>query len=413
MSFNTYFAHTVNRTSGELATMRNTLVPGLMFSLRTSQSYALGNESRKEVPRFNVTEDMMSTYRGLLSKAGPSAHDVPKEDLAELWDFLDQAVREQYLGLIMTPDPDDSVVMISDDDDASSSLSSAPEDNPNGGETVKLEDEIDQGDASGTTTYVRKHETISKHADETRMATFPITLPSNGAEFDESEILPTERAGVTEGAATYVIPNPADHKVPRHTDKRWIQDKTRILTWTRGEEIWTARIFYRIFRVDTDRYCGNYLADYKTGIDPNEADWKNKYNKALTQVLSRHQTDHQKRSRVPWSQAERHALYCSINRWCEENGVDAFIPEDISTLGRQMTTELNTAFHGENRDSSRSVDAVRSQIQHAVNGTSVSNPLITQMAKRAAVLRERISNGVDISNHERYSTHAIDVPDVP
>jgi hypothetical protein len=299
-NFNKHFGGTVKHTPQELVTLRNMVVPGLLWTLKASQNTAITKSRRVEVPSFKISSDIVTEYCSLLNQGVSSGFEVPSEDSSDIWKFLLGVVREQYPALVSGGTAKQDVIVpetITIDDDASlSSMTSVPDDAFSTDEDK--EEDVVAADESHGPQYQRSGETLHTATDGTVTARFKIDL-SNGTGFDYIDILPAQRTSVAESEASYVLPIPSIYKIPRHTNFSWVQDNSNLNTWRRGHESWEPRFLFRSFRVDTDRYYGsNLVGTYKGLINPNDRGWSERYSRGLDQIMRRHQTGHDKKSIV-------------------------------------------------------------------------------------------------------------------
>lgn len=407
-SFHQYFTNSTTRSTEELVDLRDTLIPGLMYALRSRQQTAFAHDDLQEIPRVKITEKMMDTCREIVSRIESFASQVPIETSVELWRFLDEVVRQEYPSLASsgaaTSEDEGSMISISDYD--TDNISSEGDVSADCGS--KREEETSKGKAPSTKTYTREGETFEKNTDGTITATYKFELTYHGVTHENHCILPKQRTGTAESRDTYLLPDPAAHKVPRRTDKPWRKSKDDVLTWKRGKDTWTAEFFFRSFRVDTNRYCSSNLSGlHKVRIDPNDPDWRQRYNRFLIQNISRGQSHQQTMRKTRWSQAEKNVLYLSINRWCKKNGLHKFPPDDLQPLTKEATAAINGECHGRDEASHRSFDATRKQIEHAIAGTTKSNPYIQKLIKQAEDIREKMAEGNVVEHDQMYPDDAI------
>ncbi|KAJ4318986.1 hypothetical protein N0V94_004123 [Neodidymelliopsis sp. IMI 364377] len=412
-NFKGYFGGTVKHTPQELLTMRNVVIPGLMWTLKSSQNIATTKNRRVEIPSFQIISVIMTGYRSLLNQETTSGFEVPSEDSSDFWKFLLNVVREQYPVLVSGGTVKQHVVIpetITIDDDASlSSMTSVPDD------AFLIDEEEEEyivaADESHGSQHQRPGETLHASTDGTVTARFRIDL-FNGTGFNYVDILPAQRTSVAESGASYILPSPLIHKIPRHTDLLWIQDNSNPNVWRRGHESWERRFLFRSFQVDTDRYYGsNLVGTYKDYINPNDRGWSKRYNRGLDQIMRRHQTGYEKKLIVRWTQYERHALYRSINTWCKTNGVHKF-PGNRTDLHKQALKDINLECHSDNNGLLRELESVRTQITNSVNGRIKGSSLMNDLAKRAEQMRKDVYYGKSIHRADVYPDRAIEVPNL-
>jgi hypothetical protein len=118
-----------------------------------------------------------------------------------------------------------------------------------------------------------------------------------------------------------------------------------------------------------------------------------------------------KRDKKNWLTTERHALWRSINRWCNENGVDAFQPENMDkAIWNAFAGDVNAECAPNGQLKQRTGDNVESQVKDAIRRVNaVANKPIRDLHVSAEKMREEIGKGERIADARRYPEEAIEI----
>jgi len=113
-----------------------------------------------------------------------------------------------------------------------------------------------------------------------------------------------------------------------------------------------------------------------------------------------------------WHTVERYALWRCINKWCKENGLDAFaLLKFDQTKCSQFAEDIKVDCAARGKVSDRSTHSVYNQIKNALRSLkpTVLNKPITESVDRAEKLKAKIESGDYVSVDERYPEAAIKI----
>jgi hypothetical protein len=253
------------------------------------------------------------------------------------------------------------------------------------------------------------------------IARFKYQLAGDDTEYELVDEIPKQRDSSTtkkqqtKARETYLLPDLKNARINSGKNKgTWIKPANGSSKWTRGGEEWSPTVLIRRFDSQTHEYLSvNTMHSHlNETIDPNNRDWRQRFNKALDQIRQRNDSDYTiKVTKVTWTDEERQALYKSINKWCRKKGVDNFSLEKGKLDLRQLADDINadcSALH-QQKGYSRSHDMVRSQIRHAIESTSKNfegNP-IRILANRAQEMKQSVDKGVEFPCKEQFPDEAI------
>jgi hypothetical protein len=158
-----------------------------------------------------------------------------------------------------------------------------------------------------------------------------------------------------------------------------------------------------MFDAETGEYLQYRHIDLERlkNVDPNDLrGWKRYYNGFFRKLLSTRDLKQVKTPKDPWTKEEKIVAYMHINAWCKENGVDVWNSTPFSPTELE---ELNKELH-QVREKGRTESGIVTWISKRVN--NLIGPIGT-LTSKAIAMRERLQNGEQVPDDERFPNQAI------
>ncbi|KAF2853069.1 hypothetical protein T440DRAFT_515799 [Plenodomus tracheiphilus IPT5] len=207
----------------------------------------------------------------------------------------------------------------------------------------------------------------------------------------------------------YCSPNPEEYRIPNminlprtDTAMLWTPIDRKRKFWKRADgRTWTCLLIARRLAFESDRYVQVHVLtlDLIATIDPNNVEWKKKYNKFWRQVVRRYSGVNLV-TRDHWTAEEKNVVYEYLNDWCFVKGVDAFRDNCLSAAEKtELTVKVNAV-----RNCNRQKESIRSFIHNQIKHNKYG---ISALCDKAAELRERIEREENVEKGERHPINFI------